>query len=107
MTFRTAHATALPLHHKVGGLKGTVDLLLPALIRAGWAEQVDAMALASPDEVFSADVAGVHQVLGRSQPLGGQGSWMSAVRMASCTLAGVVSACTTRRGAPASQVWVR
>ena len=57
MTFGTAHATALPIHPKVGGLKGTLHLLLPALIRAGRADQVDAMTLASPDEVFSADVA--------------------------------------------------
>ena len=65
MTFRTAHAAALPIHHEVGGLKGTLDLLLPALIRAGRADQIDAMTLTSPDEVFSADIAGVHQVLGR------------------------------------------
>src|SRR5215203_6558474 len=70
MTLRTAHATALPIHHEVGGLKGTVNLLLPALIRAGRADQVYAMTLTSPDEVFSADGAGVHQVLGRGQPLG-------------------------------------
>src|SRR5215213_2944776 len=57
MTFRTAHATALPLHHKVGGLKGTLDLLLPALIRTGRAEQVNAVVLARPDEVFGADIS--------------------------------------------------
>ena len=57
MTLRTAHATALPVHPKVAGLKGPLDLLLPALIRAGWADQVDAMLFPSPDEVFSADIS--------------------------------------------------
>ena len=60
MTFGTAHATALPVDHKVGGLKGTLHLLLPPLIRAGRADQVNAMMLARPDEVLGADVAGVH-----------------------------------------------
>jgi hypothetical protein len=57
MTFRTAHAAALPIHHKVGGLKGALHLLLPTLIRAGRAEQVNAMPLARPDEVFGADIS--------------------------------------------------
>ena len=57
MTLRTAHATALPVHLKVGGLKGAFHLLLLALIWAGWADQSDAMTLARPDEVFSADIS--------------------------------------------------
>src|SRR4051812_35898995 len=57
MALGTAHATVLPLHHKVGGLKGTLDLLLPALVRAGRADQVDAVVLARPGEVFGADIS--------------------------------------------------
>lgn len=34
-------------------------------------------------------------------------AWIGAVRGVSCTLAGVVSAWTTKRGAPASQVSVK
>src|SRR5699024_469126 len=60
-----AHASPLPVHGEVGGADRTVLLLLPALVRPCWADQVDAVAFAGDDDMGGADVARVSQVLGR------------------------------------------
>lgn len=67
-----AHALALPIHREVSGTERAFLLLLPALVWPWRADQVDAVALASSDDVACADVARISQVLGRGQPLGGQ-----------------------------------
>ena len=65
------------------------------------------MPLARPDEVFGADISLVHQVLGRGQPLGGQGVVDGPCTHRFVHVGGCGVGVHHRRGAPASQVSVR
>jgi hypothetical protein len=46
--------------------------VLPALVRPGWADEVDVERLVSCEQVRRTDVGGIHQMGGGGQPLGRQ-----------------------------------
>jgi hypothetical protein len=46
--------------------------VLPALVRPGWADEVDVERLVSCEQVRRTDVGGIHQMGGGVQPLGRQ-----------------------------------